>query len=170
MTGAPPAASATEPTRTMRSALGSAIAMIDGWRGRSDRGSLAELRRLRDDEVPPEAFWSLVAATQSPVSQELFWRAILPLMVLVPHRPGVFLGEALQQAGVSAARVERWLRLDRGPALKEARKLLRRLEAVDWLRLGASLHRWDDPARTEIARHFFRAQYRAATSTAEVGS
>jgi CRISPR type I-E-associated protein CasB/Cse2 len=131
--------------------------------GRRMNGPLAELRRMGTfdaGEPPPEAFWMLVdAAKVTGMERERFWEAVVPMMVGIPHVRGVRAGRALRQAGVSVSRVERWLRLGAEDARRELRKLLRRIDGVDWVRLGRLLWRWDHPEgealRRDFARDFF---------------
>jgi hypothetical protein len=129
--------------------------------GRS--GPLAELRRLErldDDDPPPEAFWDLVqAAGIRGDERERFWQGLLPMLVTCPHARGARPGRVLRRAGVSSARVERWLRLGARDARRELRKLLRRTDGVDFVRLSRLLWSWEQPSgdalRREFARDFF---------------
>lgn len=126
-------------------------------------GPLAELRRLdrlSDDAVPPEAFWDLVqVAGIAPGESERFWQGLVPMMITCRHARGARAGRVLRAAGVSSARIERWLRLDARDARRELRKLLRHVDAVDWLRLTPLLWLWDHPGgdamRRDFARDFF---------------
>ncbi|MCU0623518.1 MAG: type I-E CRISPR-associated protein Cse2/CasB [Gemmatimonadaceae bacterium] len=111
-------------------------------------------------DPPPEAFWALMdAARVGGGERERFWETLVPLMVTNPHMRGIRAGRALKHAGVSASRVERWLRLGAPEARRELRKLLRRIGGVDWVRLGRLLWRWDHPdgdaLRRDFARDFF---------------
>jgi len=136
------------------------------------RGDKAELRRLRQDSgrIPPEVFWRIVARYGIHESDELFWQSILPLMVKYPHTPGAKPGRRLDEAGVSPARVERWLRLDGRAALREADRFLSKLEAgVDWVQLGYLLYYWDDQRRRQLARDFYMTRSRRTEQSSEGG-
>lgn len=140
------------------------------------RGRLAELRRLqsrrepsesvRPSELPGEAFWNMVHQFDIPRSEEDFWLAVLPLMVRHPHQHQPKLrvppGRALEAAGISKPRFERWLRLDREGARREAPRLLSKLkdQGLDWVKLGHTLYRWSDDDRYTLARDFFLARER----------
>lgn len=136
---------------------------LDVLRRAGRTGPLAELRRLDrigDDAVPPEAFWDLVNAAEIPPgARERFWQGIVPMMVTCAHVSGARAGRVLRGARVSPARIERWLRLDARDARRELRKLLRHVEAVDWMRLSPLLWFWEhssgDAMRREFARDFF---------------
>lgn len=127
------------------------------------RGELAELRRMRRDDVPPEPFWSLVEAYEIPERDEEFWIAILPLMVRHEHQSRAAPGRALAEARVAPSRVERWLRMDRTRAWTEARRILAQVkQPIDWVQLGFLLYFWDHPSwgrknRHRLARQYFRA-------------
>jgi CRISPR type I-E-associated protein CasB/Cse2 len=114
--------------------------------------------RSGTDHVPPEVFWRIVDRYEIKPHDELFWLHVIPLMVEHEHKNGVRAGAALFRVGVSAARIERWLRLDRPAALAEARRLLTRVNSgFDWPRFGKLLLFWNDPARMAFARDFFLA-------------
>ena len=133
---------------------------IAGYVAKLPRGSRAELRRLRvgTDHVPPEPFWRIVDRYGIETHEELFWLRVIPLMVEHEHRKGVRAGAALSQAGVSSARLERWLRLGRSSALAEARRLLSKVDSgFDWPGFGTLLLYWNDRARMAFARDFFLA-------------
>ena len=122
------------------------------------RGPRAVLRRMcfHADEPPPDVFWRVVDKYELAPASEPFWLAVLPLMVTCPHartKPG----EALAQAGVSKTRVERWLRLDRERAWREASRLLARVDGgLDWTEFGQLLFHWGDEGRQRaFARQFF---------------
>lgn len=146
------------------------IASVAGWLERLNdsrqRGALAELRRLRPDSIPGEAFWDLVGRFDIPRDEEPFWRAIIALMVRHPHRRNVRPGRAIEAAGISKPRVERWLRLDRDGARTAAGRLLSKLgdDGLDWTNLGRALHRWSDNDRYYLARDFFLARERRESS------
>jgi len=137
------------------------------------RGERAELRRLRQEfsRVPPEVFWQIVEQYDIHPADEPFWKAVLPLMVKYPYTPGERPGHVLEKAGVSAARVERWLRLDRQAAWREADRLLSVADAgLDWVSFGYLLYYWDENHRNRFARDFFVTRSRrAALSTTEGG-
>lgn len=153
--------------------LASRLVGIAGYVAKLPRGEQAELRRLRQHAgaIPPEVFWRIVDRYEIHPGDEEFWKAILPLMVKYPHTRGARPGHMLEEAGVSAPRVERWLRMDRDGALREADRLFSRLQGgVDWVRLGHLLHRWDEEHRTGLARDFFlRRSRRTAQSTTRGG-
>ncbi len=146
------------------------VASVAGWLERlhnsRQRGALAELRRLRLDSIPGEAFWDVVERFSIPKHEEPFWRAIIPLMVRHPHRRNIKPGRAIEAAGISKPRFERWLRLDRDDAQAAAGRLLSKLgdDGLDWTRLARALHRWDDEDRYSLARDFFLARERRASS------
>jgi hypothetical protein len=139
------------------------IAAQIAWLEEKERsGPLAELRRLgrRDDGPPPETFWWLVERAKISGWTEEFWEALVPMMVTCPHRWKQFAGHTLSEAGVAPSRVERWLRMGSSTARVELRKLLRRIDHVDWVRLSALLYHWDDPnvgprLKRELARDFY---------------
>lgn len=125
-------------------------------------GPLAELRRLgrATGGPPPEAFWTLIERAGVASNREQFWEALLPMMVTCPHRRGALAGRVLRDAGVAPSRIERWLRLSAADAPVELRKLVRRVDAVDWVDLSALLDRWEHPQlgderRRAFARAFF---------------
>jgi CRISPR type I-E-associated protein CasB/Cse2 len=128
-----------------------------GKGGGMSRGERAELRRMGDRNLfPPEPFWRIVGRYEIPPSEEPFWRAVIPLMVMHPHNSGVRAGAALAEAGVSSSRIERWLRYDPSRAREEARRLLARLDAgLDWVRFARLLRWWTDSDRRRFARDFF---------------
>ncbi len=134
-----------------------------GKGGGMTRGERAELRRMGDrDLFPPDPFWRVVGSYGIPPSEEPFWRDVIPLMVQHPHNPGVRVGATLAAAGVSATRIERWLRHDAPRARKEARRLLARLDSgLDWVQFARLLRWWTDSDRRRFARDFFlSAAYR----------
>jgi CRISPR type I-E-associated protein CasB/Cse2 len=146
------------------------VTSVAGWLERlhntRQRGALAELRRLRPGSIPGEAFWDIVGRFGIPEEEELFWRAIIPLMVRHPHRRNVKPGRAIEAAGISKPRFERWLRLDRDGARAAAGRLLSKLgdDGLDWTLLGRALHRWNDNERYLLARDFFLARERRESS------
>jgi len=164
---------AEEPARER--SLASRIAGIARFLEKLPRGELAELRRLRQEfsRVPPEVFWRIVEQYDIQERDEQFWKAVLPLMVKYPHTLGARPGHVLEQAGVSAARVERWLRLGRETAWREADRLLsiaKTNPGLDWVSFAYLLYYWDEKHRNEFARDFFVARSRrAALSTTEGG-
>ncbi|MCC7494929.1 MAG: hypothetical protein IT204_21440 [Fimbriimonadaceae bacterium] len=119
-------------------------------------GPRARLRRLRQhpDRLPAD-FWALVERYAIDPCDETYWVAVVPLMVVHRHarwRPG----RALAAAGVSKARIERWLRLDRERAMAEAWRLLSKLPSgLDWASFGQLLWYWDDQRRRAFARDYF---------------
>lgn len=134
---------------------------IAGYVASVPRGDRAELRRLKagENHVPPEVFWRLVGRYEIRPDEEALWLRVLPLMVDHGHRNDLRAGAALSRAGVSASRVERWLRLDRTSALAEARRLLSKVDSgFDWPDFGALLVFWNDRARMAFARDFFLGQ------------
>lgn len=152
--------------------LHSRVAGIAGYIEQLPRGDQAELRRLRQDSarIPPEVFWRIVARYEIPPNDEPFWQSILPLMVKYPHTPGARPGQRLEDARVSPARIERWLRLDKEAALREADRLLSKLKAgVDWVQLGYLLYIWDEKRRNQFARDFFLTHSRRTAQSSEGG-
>lgn len=141
------------------------------------RGECAELRRMRQEatRIPPEVFWRLVDQFEIQPWDEAFWMSVLPLMVKYPHAPGEKPGHVLERAGVSAARIERWLRLDKVGARREADRLLsatrgKAVAGVDWVLFGKVLYYWDEKHRNDFARDFFVTRSRrTAQSTNEGG-
>jgi CRISPR type I-E-associated protein CasB/Cse2 len=133
--------------------------------GAMDRGSRAELRRMRSGDLfPPEPFWMLVARYDIRPSEELFWIDVVPLMVDHRHNQGLPPGRALAEAGVSGARIERWLRFHAERAREEAGRLLTRLDSgLNWVSFASLLRFWnDDRNRRALARDFFLSDaYRA---------
>lgn len=125
--------------------------------GGMNRGERAELRRMREDELfPPEPFWRLVERYDIRESQEPFWIDLVPLMVDHPHTSELSPGLALARSGVSGARIERWLRLDRARARKEAGRLLARLEkGLNWIHFAGLLRFWTNRDRRQFARNYF---------------
>jgi len=144
------------------------------------RGPRAELRRLSTDpaRIPPQVFWSLVDRYEIGRDEEEFWLRVIPLMVLHPHDPKTAPGVALARAGVSPARIERWLRLDRESARREAGRLLSHLgdAGLDWagqrsgwkVGLGPLMHDWTESQRRDFARQFFLSpEYRKRKTTGD---
>ncbi len=160
------------PDRSLATRLAGVAGHLDRLRAGRQRGPLAELRRLqvirngtdaaRPSELPGETFWALVQRFDIAPGEEDFWLSVLPLMVRHPHQRGARPGRALEAAGVSKARFERWLRLDREGARREAARLLSKLkdQGLDWVVLGHALHRWNDEDRYGLARDFFLARER----------
>jgi CRISPR type I-E-associated protein CasB/Cse2 len=132
---------------------------IAGYVGALRRGPRAVLRRLDagDGTIPPQDFWNVVERYGIAERDERLWLAVLPLMVRYPHRFDRSPGRALAAAGVSASRVERWLRLDSAAARREAGRLLSHLkgEGLDWIKLAYLLRDWSDEQRRGFARDFF---------------
>lgn len=130
---------------------------------RAERREMAELRRLGrpGHAVPSATAWKFIDRYALESEQDA-WLVMLPLMTRVQHVRGS-LGRAIYDAGISALRLERWLRRDRAGALREARLLLRRMEStgVPWNQTGELLHEWSDGKRKLIARDFFRAKRKA---------
>jgi CRISPR type I-E-associated protein CasB/Cse2 len=150
---------AGEPETSQPRSFRDQVLGIAGYVGALRRGPRAVLRRLdADDEtIPPQEFWNVVERYGIRGSDERFWLAVLPLMVRYPHRFDRTLGRALAAAGVSASRVERWLRLDSAAARREAGRLLSHLkgEGLDWIKLAYLLRDWSDEQRRGFARDFF---------------
>lgn len=129
---------------------------VTRWRERGDRGRLAELRRLRTGATPGEAFFSLADQMGASHRYEEFLRRYLPIVAMTPHRPGMRAGTAMRDAGVAPARFERWLRAPTERAVEDAASLVRRCSAVDLVRLGYQLQRWNDDDRLALAREYHR--------------
>jgi hypothetical protein len=116
------------------------------------------LRRLgnRRGRIPPEVFWRIIDRYDIQLPTEPFWQAILPSMVVHPHVRGMRPGRALADAGVSATRVERWLRFSLVRAQEEAPRLLSQIKSgIDWVSFGHLLRSWKEEARREFARDYF---------------
>lgn len=154
---------ATESPADGGSDLGDTFVGVAGYVDNLPNGERAELRRLRGRfrELPPEVFWRVVERYDIPRWDEEFWMAVLPLMVEHPHRPGRRTGRVLKRSGVSAARLEKWLRLDREGALDEAGRLLSQVDGpINWRQFGYLLYLWSHPEhgernRRDLARDFF---------------
>ncbi len=113
-------------------------------------------RMLSGDGLPPEPFWGLIAKYDVREYEEPLWRVTIPLMVLHPHRPGVSAGRALAAARTAAPRVERWLRLDRQRAHREAHRLLAKVDGgFDWVRFGNLLRSWSRATKMSFARDYY---------------
>lgn len=145
---------------------------IAGYVGSLGRGQRAHLRRLSADpgHIPRPAFWDVVERYQIGERDEPFWLAVLPLMVRHPHRSDLSPARALAAAGVSPARAERWLRLDREGAWREAARLLSHLKdgGLDWTRLAPLLRDWSDEQRRGFARDYFLSpEYRQRQTAGE---
>lgn len=140
-----------------------AVAHIAALQARKQRGPTAKLRKLRptQDQVPPQVFWEVVEECEIRSCDEDLWLTMLPLMVRHPHTPGVKLGDALASAQVSAARVERWLRLDRAAAWRETRRLLSRLGdgGFNWTRFAPLLRDWAHPEYGKLRRRAFAREF-----------
>lgn len=138
--------------------LGHQLLGVAGHVANLRRGPRAVLRRLRGHagSAPPAEFWRVVDKYELRRADEDFWLAVLPLLVECPHAwtpPG----QALARSGVSQTRVERWLRLDRERAWREANRLLARVDGgLDWTDFGQLLFDWGDEDRQRsFARQFF---------------
>ncbi len=132
------------------------------------RGDRAELRRMTEDSVPPEVYWRLTESLDPVPSayEDPFWITVMALMAHHPHEHGTRPGRALAKAGISPARVTRWLRRDRAGAWREASRLLSPLGAggLDWAHFGSLLKRWDDElVRRRFARNYFSAYHGGST-------
>lgn len=143
-----------------------------GYVSTLQRGPRAVLRRMGadSDRIPPQQFWNVVERYGIRSEDEDFWLTVLPLMVRHEHRFDRTPGRALAQAGVSAARIERWLRLDRAGARAEAGRLLSQLkgEGFDWIRFAALLRFWSEDERRRFARDFFLSlEYRQRQTTGD---
>lgn len=145
---------------------------LETLRTANRRGPLAVLRRLGTDPdyIPPQVFWDIADRYEIARHEEDFWLAIMPLMVRHPHRFDLPSGRALAAAGVSAPRIERWLRLDRNSARREAGRLLSHLGdgGLDWTRFGPLLRFWTEDQRRSLAREFFLStEYRQRKATGD---
>jgi hypothetical protein len=132
----------------------------DGRRKREfGTGDLAALRRLspQRDTIPPEAYWRLLPRAETEWEKRSFWYALLPLLVRYPNADDLALGANLAHAGVSEARVERWLRREARDARADASRLFSRFEVVKWTEAGQLLRYWRERDRWRIADDFFRA-------------
>ncbi len=145
---------AREVGRSMSSKLSGVAAYIVNL----PRGDRAELRRIGrwEAEIPPEVFWRIVARYNIAPDEEDFWLAIIPLMVHHEHVRGRKPGRALAEAGVSPARVRKWLRLTRVKARAEAGRLFSQVKTgFDWVKLGFLLLNWKEEDRRTLARGYF---------------
>ncbi len=163
---------AGEPETSQPRSFRDQVLGIAGYVGALRRGPRAVLRRLDagEETIPPQDFWNVVERYNIRESDERFWLAVLPLMVRYPHRFDRTPGRALAAAGVSAARVERWLRLDADGARREAGRLLSHLkgEGLDWIKLAYLLRDWSDEQRRGFARDFFLSpEYRQRQTKGE---
>lgn len=153
-----PTAAAPLTERSFREEALAIAAYIASLEARKRNGDIAELRRIGAN-IPPAIFWTLVEHTRVPQHHEVFWQAAVGLMCIAPHRRGAIPGRVMHDARVSPSRIERWLRLDGQTAIREARKLLRRLDGLDWGQFGPLLWYWDrepgDQMRRDFARSFF---------------
>lgn len=164
---APPREPGNEPLTFDRQVLGTAAYVAS-----LPRGPRAVLRRLEaaPEYIPPQVFWDVVERYGIRRNDEDFWLGVLPLMVRHEHRFDRTPGRALAAGGVSAARVERWLRLDANGARSEAGRLFSHLkgEGFDWTRLAPLLRFWTEDERRRFARDFFlSAEYRQRQSQGE---
>lgn len=156
-------ASGSEGTGKAGRNLGDTFVGVASYVDNLPNGERAELRRLRGRfrELPPEVFWRIVERYDIPRRDEEFWMAVLPLMVEHPHHPGCRTGRVLRNSGVSSARLEKWLRLDREDALNEAGRLLSQVDGpINWRQFGYLLYLWShaeygERNRRDLARDFF---------------
>ena len=140
--------------------IGSQLRGIAAYVARLPRGDQAQLRRLgaSPGRVPPEVFWRIVQRYEIPASDESFWTSVLPLMVIHQHKAPLRPGVSLRHAGVTAQRVEKFLRLDRDAARIEARRLFSKVKSgMNWVSLGSLLFFWTEKSRLQFAREFFLA-------------
>lgn len=164
---------AGEPETSQPRSFRDQVLGIAGYVGALRRGPRAVLRRLDagDETIPPQVFWDVVERYNIRESDESFWLAVLPLMVRHEHRFDRTPGRALAAASVSAARVERWLRLDAAAAARrEAGRLLSHLkgEGFDWTRFALLLRFWTEDERRRFARDFFLSpEYRQRQTKGE---
>lgn len=150
------------------------------------RGELAELRRLDADQGVSSStltFWRIVVGELEPhglIGETARAETLRPWIVILRamaelaglHRPGIRLGEALQQAGVSEMRLVRLLRAE-GPDLGEQiRPLTHQLRSagigVDVRDLAELVlsdatgargrDTWSETARRRIASAYFRSE------------
>lgn len=168
--------------RTDFSKLGSVIQSLSSNLDpeRIGSGTLAELRRISGDSLPP-AFWLLYLRVvprelrerdgKASPSLDIAWAALIRAMVGMGARPHSFnhpFGRALADSGYSEARFVRLLRAERESLAREVRV------AGEWLgRAGIVKVNWREPAtlllrgseikispkyaRLQIARDYFRA-------------
>lgn len=146
------------------------VRALDERRGVTGRrGLLAALRRISDDprDLPPEEFWDLAQHHKIPQSEEPLWLRLLPLMAVHPNDASRSLGAALEEARVTPARLERWLRADRDEALEQTPRILARLGSggIHWVDLAYLLRDWTPKQRRDLARDFFRSRYRRSSSS-----
>lgn len=141
--------------RTVRGIAG--MVKVRNAGGAMSRGERAELRRMRRGApFPPEPFWRLVERFEIPPTAELFWMDVVPHMINRPHDPDRRPGQALAEAHLSGARLERWLRLEPERARGEAGRLLARLDGgLNWVTFAGLLWFWTPQHRRELARDFF---------------
>lgn len=153
-------------SRSRRSSIiAKRLAGAAGYVSQLQRGDRAMLRRLRGrySEVPPEPFWRIVERYEIPEGdrEDRFWMSVLPLMVQHAHQRGSRPGRVLCRAGVSPARLERWLRRDCEGAWAEADRLLSQVDQpFDWVQFGFLLYYWDhrqygEKNRRRLARDYF---------------
>ncbi len=149
-------------------------------------GDVADLRRLRPQDVGRPAFWRMVASRLEPAGAlpaggaaldeaERRWAVLLAGMAEMQglHRPGVRLGRALFEANVAELRLVRLLRAH-DDALADAvrvtvHQLTHAAQPVDrtdlaWLVLSDSLSN-EESVRRRIARDYYGAAYRAQKET-----
>ena len=140
-------------------------------------GAMAELRRIRDDSLPPQ-FWMLYLTVVPPEWRErngkphyrhdLAWARLTRAMAEMGSRPQKFdlsLGTALRSTGYSEERFVRLLRAEGAALARELRIAASWLARagvlqVDWMR-PAALFRWGPGMRSSpaTARHQLSRDY-----------
>lgn len=154
---------------SLGSRLAEAAGYVENLKRSGNRGRLAELRRLSRSGVPGDTFWTLVQRFGLQQRDQEFWLAVIPLIVRHPHSRDRRPGRVLEASGLSKARFERWLRLDRDRAIREAGRILSHLrdETIDWVALGHALYRWNEGDRYGLARDFFTARAHRNNTSAD---
>jgi hypothetical protein len=131
----------------------------------ASRRDLAVLRRLGRPgyPIPGDVVWEFLDRYAREEEHEM-WAVVLPLMARRVFHVRGSLGYMMYEAGISPARLERWLRRDRASALREARLLITRMEStgIPWGEAGELLYEWNDEQRKRVARDFFRARRKAS--------
>lgn len=166
----------------LRSQLGR-LALLIGSEGLS-RGALAELRRMDPDQPRAATLFKLLAETGvdletlSPDALRRWALVAQAMAIMAPHHhsPSCRTGTALHDAAIAEARVARFLNATqaqfRALVIRLARQLKARGQPIDWRELGALVMAeardgdWAEGLRMRIARDFYAAEARNATTGA----